>query len=194
MFLPLVQRLAAWLADQGGGGGALTVGEVPRVRLPRAAPGSGALADPAALRVTGPAVAAGAPAGTPSAGAAVAVLAGGPSPARLDWRGGTAWLAGGPTSRRGFYVFTAGGDTVGLVAVAPPAGEGDPELWDPDACRAALVRTGIAAANSGDLRPETLGATLAGRELSAWFLIAALLLLLAELVLGRGTGGSVTGG
>jgi len=176
MFLPLAQRLVAWLAVPGGeGGGDIVVGETPALRLPRGAMAAELAADPARLRIL-------APRSFPGERDA---------PARLVWRGEQPWLAGAPALRCGFHVFTAGADTLGLVAAAPPAAEGDPEVWEPAAFRAALAASaGLPADAVAALPAGRLGSAFAGRDLTPWCLLLALGLLMAESVVSRGGGAS----
>lgn len=181
MFLPLVQRLVAWLAWRGATEGRVTVGESPRVPLP-AAPGGGAAAwDPSALRVLAP---------PPGVGAGAAVARPLSHPVALAWRGGAPWLEAGPAKRRGFYVFTAGADTVGLVAAASPAAESEPELASPSSFIASLAATSglkageLAAAPAGDL-----ARALFGRDLSPALLLLAMALLGLELAVAHPRGG-----
>lgn len=192
MFLPLAQRLAAWLAGRGAGEPGVAVGTAPGLRPDRRAVAAGALADASALRVSLP-VPAGGPAGAGAgqAGGADQVgraeLAGrAAAPARLEWRAGAPWLDGPASPYRGFYVFTAGRDTLGLVAAATPAAEGDPRLWETAELRARLGAAGLPARDLGGGAAGGTAGGLVGRELTALFLALALGLLLAELALGRG--------
>jgi len=77
------------------------------------------------------------------------------------------------------------------VAAAPPAAEGDPEVWEPSAFRVALAASaGLPAAALAALPAGRLGSAFAGRDLTPWCLLLALGLLMAESVVSRGGGAS----
>ncbi len=171
MSLPLCQRLATYLASRSAGGGAghITVGQRPAVLLGGNRIDADGLADAADLRISATEI------GLPA------------EPAELDWPGGLPQLRGELAWSAGFYTFTSGPDTVGVVAAVTPPGESDPNLGRVDDLRDRLAAAGLDA--TGDLgtgSAETFVAALTGRDLSPWLLVCALLLLCAELRLGRG--------
>jgi hypothetical protein len=173
MFLPLVQRLVAYLAQ--GTAAAETDLEVgQRMRLPLSGREAAAfeLADAGGLRVIPP--------GEDQDGV----------PAQLTWQRGMPVLVGPPARRQGFATFTAEGDTVGTVAVVAPAAEGDPALASPAEMRDYLQEQGLAAAS--DLGGSS-GADFArgslGWNLTPWLLGLCLGLLGLELFLSRGISG-----
>lgn len=169
MFPPLAQRLGAWLAGAGGRGEAnLRVGAVPRL----APPGGAAPADPPILHHRLPGEAASSR-----------------LDARLAWHDGRPLLEGDTARRRGLYVFMAGGDTLGAVAVAPPPAESDPRLEDPERLRERLAAVGLELGREVETAAAAGFATaLRGRDLAPWLLLAAVLLLLAETALSRRAG------
>ncbi len=174
MFLPLVQRLVAALAAPTGAG-AVPVGAPLQLRAGRAVAASGRLADAGALRLA-----------PPGGGALL--------PARLSWSGGTPWLTAGIAERKGFHVFLAGPDTVGLLAAAPPAAEGDPELMQPGEMLSLLREAGLGEGRAlDDATAAAFAAALAGRELGAWLLLLACALLLVESAVARGSGKDESG-
>lgn len=169
MALPFFQRLASWLAGDTGDGAAvnLLVGEQARVTPQLTGAQDGLLERSEDLLILD------------DDGAVVRT-------ADLVWPGGRPHLAGDVTRRAGFFTFTAGGDTVGLVAAAVPAAESGRTLLTVDQWRTRLQGWGLELA--ADLSPEggqDLAGLLAGRELAPWFFLAALLLLLLELWVGR---------
>jgi hypothetical protein len=168
MFLPLVQRLVAYLAERSGGEETVVVGQRPQVRLHGSKAEPAALADLATLVVQGPEV-------------------GEVAAAELTWQRDTPVLRGPATRRRGFYTFVAGTDTVGLVAAAPPAGEGDPRLDTSVALRDLLAEAGLVqSADLGGVAASDFGRAVRGRDMSGWLFAAAVLLLCLELFVGRG--------
>jgi hypothetical protein len=171
MALPLLQRLVSWLGSGAGRDGTAEalVGQDLRVR-PRAGAPAASLADASTLLVTGPVT-----------GAARA--------ADLAWRGTTPVLGTGPAERAGFAVFTAGADTLGLVAVAVPAAETIEPRDGADRWRARLsdLELKVAADLSG-VDPFRLAEALSGRNLAPWAFLLAALLLAVELFVGAGTG------
>jgi hypothetical protein len=176
MFLPFAQRLTAYLAQQAGGGriGTLTVGERPQVRLSGSRAARGELDDAAALALIGPD-----PGDHPVA-------------AELLWRNGAPALVGPVVQRQGFYTFTAGGDTVGVVAAVTPPSEGDPHLDTAEAWRHHLKEAGLEdTADLGRVADGDLASAMRGRDISAWLFVMAFLLLCWELYLARGTGKAV---
>ncbi len=174
MFLPLVQRLMAYLAQHGIAGGerAIEVGERPELRLAGSILVHGELRDAVNLGVTTPA--------NPEA-----VL-----PAELAWRGSVPVLVGVASRRQGFYTFTAGTDTVGVVAAVLPNIESEPALGSPDELRTQLAAAGLEqTADLGVVDATDFVAALTGRDLSLWLLALAFLLLCLELLLARGDRG-----
>ena len=173
MFPPFAQRMASWLAaaDAGDGTGAVPVGSAPRLRL-------------AADRLEN------APAGALALVDADDGGDGAPRAARLEWRRGTPVVSGPVLRRQGFHAFVAGRDTLGLIAAAAPAAESAARLRE--AGDVAGMLRGAGAAGSAELDDEGargLAGALGGRELGAWLLALAVLLLLAETALARGGDG-----
>jgi hypothetical protein len=160
VFLPLVQRLVATLAWLGPGQarGSIDVGEPVSLRL---RPGRGV--DAGQLRLLAP------PDGRVR-------------PAVLTWQGEVPVISGEASRRAGIYAFVDGADTLGLVAAAVPAAESVAATLTPAQLAARLALPAV------DLRGATgagLQRALAGRDLAPWFIVAALLLLAAELFVGR---------
>lgn len=167
MFLPLVQRLTAYLVQRAGDDAAVGVGERPRVALRGGGAEPAALADLPSLLVHGP--------------------DGESAAAELVWQRDVPVLQGPPARRRGFYSFVTAGDTVGVVAAVPPAGEGDPRLGRPDALRELLAELGLTqTADLGDVASADFADAVRGREVSAWLFALAFLLLCLEAHVGRG--------
>ncbi len=109
-------------------------------------------------------------------------------PALLSWQGSRPLLQGGIAEYEGVAVFTADGDTLGLVAVSVPGAESSLVLESPAQVQRRLVAAGLNVA--GDLSgtaPGKLGTLLKGRDLAPWFFLLALTVLLLELYLGRGS-------
>ncbi len=169
MFLPFAQRLAALLAGGGDEGERnLVVGASPRLVL-----GDGeSLRDPPSLLFR-------------NAGD------GGRDqlPARMSWEGERPVVVGETARRKGLYTFIAGGDTVGVVAVAPPPTEGDPRLRAPDDVLTQLAAAGLEMGRDlATVDADGFAAALRGRELAPVLLLLAILLLLAETALSRRAG------
>ena len=174
MFLPLIQRLTAYLAQGGTAGGErdISVGQRPQVRLSGSGVEAGELADAASLSVILGA----------TSDAAMA--------AELTWRRGVPLLVGPAARQKGFYTFLAGTDTVGVVAAATPASESDPTLWDVDELRTFLATAELQeTADLGRVDAADFATLLAGRDISLWLLGLAFLLLCVESYLARGIGG-----
>ena len=172
MFLPLAQRLLAYLAQRQVGVGEATVlvGQRPQVSLGGSRGTRGNLDDVATLRVHGP----GAPAMT--------------AQVDLTWRRGVPSLIAPAVHRQGFYTFTAGGDTVGLIAAVTPTSEGDPRLGTPVELRELLQAAGLESSHDlGQVASADFGATMTGHGVAAWLFGLAFLLLCLELYLARGT-------
>ena len=172
MFLPILQRLAAYLA-QGGrtdNEGAFEVGQRPEVPLKGAQKEEDRPREATRLAMT-----------TPSTGE-VAI------PAELTWRRGIPILVGPATRQKGFYVFTSGVDTVGVVAAVPPGAESDPTLLSSEEFQTLLASAGLSeTADLGSVGTVDFAAALAGRDISVWLLALAFLLLCIESYLARGT-------
>jgi len=165
MALPFWQRLAAWLANDTVNGGAITVGQDVELR-PRRARG---LDRAAALRVLD------------AEGEFV-------STAELFWTQGTPRLRTREVRRAGHYFFMAGDDTLGVVAVALPESESKLELHSAAEISNRLRGNGsVVALDLTGSSGGQLSEALAGRNLAVWFIVAAFLILLGELALGRGT-------
>jgi len=173
MFPPLARRLASWLAAGGAGSATanVTVGDPLALRLPLDLPRGWLDGAPAVLF------------------SATGNDAGRRLPARIEWRRGNPWLVADPARRRGFYAFVVNGDTLGLVAAAAPAAETSSRMLDTKGFAAYLQAAGMAEPSDlGKTEPEGLAAVLAGRELAPWLFGLAVLLMLAEIALGRGVG------
>ncbi len=168
VFLPLVQRLAATLAWQaaGGGSGALAVGDAPRLRVAPSRLQHDRGGDAADLTVTEP--------------------GGKPRPAQLVWQGPVPLVSAEAPTRAGIVTFRAGADTLGLVAMAVPAGESDPHTISPDDLRRRLRDAGWNRTWELDAGgADSLQHALAGTDLAPALILAAVVLLLAELAVGR---------
>jgi hypothetical protein len=172
MFLPLLQRMTAYLA-QGGRADhedACEVGQRPEMPLV-----SGTMGEDQPGETTPWAI-------TTAAGGEAAF------PAELTWRRGIPVLVGPATRQKGFYAFTSGTDTVGVVAAVPPGSESDPTLLDSDEFQSQLASAGLKeTADLGRVGAADFAAALAGRDISIWLLALAFLLLCIESYLARGT-------
>jgi len=169
MFLPLAQRLVAYLAQRGDPGGRIEVGQKPEVRVRGSRAARGRFADVSRLEVETPDDLVGT------------------KNAELTWRHGVPVLVGSPSRRKGFFTFTAGGDTVGIVAAVPPAAEGDPQLGEVAGLQTILAAAGLTeTADLGSVAPADFAAVLQGKEIARWLLAAALVLLCLESFLARG--------
>jgi hypothetical protein len=169
MFLPFAQRLAAYLA---GGAGTqemnTVVGTSPRFALTG---DEGLHETPNLLRRS-------------SRANGIERL-----PARVSWVDGKPVVVGETARHKGFYTLVAGGDTTGVVAVAPPADEGDPRLRTPDEVLDQLVDAGLdAGLDISTVEAAGFVPALRGRELAPVLLLAAILLLLAETAISRRAG------
>jgi hypothetical protein len=170
MALPFWQRLVSWLARPGRLSAAVNT-EVGREAVVRPLTGEdGAAIEQAEdLRVSG------------QEGAAVGA-------ATLDWQGGVPLLRGGVIDRSGFVFFLARDDTVGVVAAGIPAEESVLRLTDPRQWRKSMQDMDLdVVGDLTDEAPAAFMAALGGRDVAPWLLAAALLLLLVEIQLGRGT-------
>jgi len=107
--------------------------------------------------------------------------------ADLVWYRGRPTLTGDILARAGFTTFTAGDDTVGLVAAGLPAAESGLALESAADWSSRLGARGLPVAGLID---PTAGIpfdeVLSGRSLASWFFALAALILLLELTLGRG--------
>jgi hypothetical protein len=174
MALPLFQRLTLWLAGRGGlaAGVNTTVGTRSRV-VPRL------MADGRALERTGELK-------------AVSDRGNLSQAADLVWRGRIPYLTGPMIDRAGFTAFLAGSDTVGLVAGTVPPGESVIEVLTAERWSTLMNGWGLAdpltleGGNRSD--QDDLGQLMAGHSLAPWLFLAAILLLLGELFVARGTG------
>jgi hypothetical protein len=171
MFLPLVQRLTAYLAQHGiaGGDRTINVGQRPELRLAGSHLLQSELDDASGLGVT------------TSVNPEVQL------PAELAWHGTVPVLVGAPSRWQGFYTFRAGTDTVGLVAAVLPAAESDPALDSPAEFQTKLKDAGLdQTTNLGNVAARDFVAAMTGRDLSLWLLGMAFLLLCGELFIARG--------
>jgi len=168
MALPFWQRLAAWLAGSSGATATNTEVGHEAIFRPRGVQARSVLEKAEDLLVLD---AAGHPAGA----------------ADLVWEQGEPRLRGGGIDRAGFITFLTGSDTLGVLAAGLPAAESVLALRSAAQYGQLLTELGLTLA--GDLTgddPAAFVATLGGHDLSVWLLVAALLLLAAELRLGRG--------
>ena len=167
LFLPLVQRLAARLAQGDERALNQAVGQSPVLRLP-----------PASLRLRPQDSAADLEVLVPGAEA--------PHPVVLTWQGAVPVLAAPPSKRAGFHVFRAAGDTLGIVAAAVPAAESEPRSWAPAELARRLRTAGLErVVDLGAADAAGFNRALVGHDLSRWLLAAALLLLAGELWFGQ---------
>ncbi len=172
MFLPFCQRLTTYLAGCSAGAGVeqIAVGGRPAVVLSHDRAVVTELDDATDLRIS------------------AAELGIFPEPAQLNWLGGVPQLRGEITRLAGFYTFTAGADTIGVVAAVSPASESSPLLGTVDGLREDLDAAGVTnIGNLGAVAEAEFAASLTGRDLSPWLLACALVLLCLELNLGRGS-------
>ncbi len=168
MALPLLQRMAAWLSAGTGLPGRAGIFAGQEVLLEPHGDWASTTAGPE-LKVWLP-------------GAEK------PVPALLDWRGSRPVLRGRIAEQAGFAVFTAGLDTLGVVAVGVPPSESGLVLETPDQWRRRLGAEGLSV--GGDLSgtaPEKLGSLLRGRNLAPWLFLLTVMILMLELYLGRGS-------
>lgn len=171
MFPPLARRLVTDLVRDASGDG-LEVGEAPRLVLSAATRLSGLGVEPRAEFLP-----------VPEAG----IEAVDRPAVRIDWEGREPRLGVAGLDRQGFYRFTAGTDTLGLLAVAVPAMESEPLDGNPDALIGRLAAAGLIRSRSlPTADADAFGAALRGRELAPWLLGLAILLLLIETLLSRG--------
>ncbi len=168
MALPLLQRMVSWLGAQPGlsSGDNILVGQEVVLQPPAGwVPGP----DLSQIMVRLPGQAK-------------------PRPAVLAWQGTRPVLRGGVATEPGFAVFTAAGDTLGLVAVAMAGAESGVALEKPAHWLGTLAAAGLATA--GDLSGAPagqLGSRLRGRDLRPWLFLLTAMVLMLELYLGRGT-------
>jgi len=171
MFLPLVQRLTAYLAQHGIAGGDQTseVGQRPELRLAGSSLVQSELDDASGLSVS-------------SAAYPEAAL-----PAELTWRGSVPVLVGPASRWQDFYTFRAGTDTVGVVAAVLPSVESEPDLDSPEQWQEKLAAAGLEQTTDlGNIADGDFVAAMTGRDLSLWLLALAFLLLCGELFVARG--------
>jgi hypothetical protein len=170
MALPFFQRLVSWLARPGRLSAAVNtaVGQEAVVRPLQ--PDSGSSIEKAENLVVVD------PTGR-QAGAAT-----------LAWQGGVPLLKGGTILRAGFVTFLAGDDTLGVVAAGIPASESTLQLREVHTWRNMMQELDLdVAADLTDQAPADFMAALGGRNAAPWLLALALLLLLVEVSMGRGT-------
>ncbi|MFZ1659719.1 MAG: BatA domain-containing protein [Flavobacteriales bacterium] len=89
----------------------------------------------------------------------------------------------------GPYAVTNGSDTLEVVALNPPRGEGDLAAYTADELREALKAKGLNTISVLDMKGDSMAASLSeldkGSKLWIWFIIAALVFLVLETVLIR---------
>jgi len=169
MALPFFQRLAAWLVGSRGASASNTEVGQQAVFSPRGPQARAVLEKAEDVLVLD---ARGQPAGA----------------ADLIWDQGEPRLRGGGVDHAGFVTFLVAGDTVGVLAAGIPAAESTLALLTPWAYGELLSGVELSlAADLTDEDPTEFMAALGGHDLSGWFIAAALLLLLVELGIGRGT-------
>jgi hypothetical protein len=106
----------------------------------------------------------------------------------LAWQGGVPLLRGGIIDRAGFTTFLARDDTVGVVAAGIPAEESNLRLQAVSDWRNKLQSNGLEIlADLTDQAPAEFMAALGGHDAAPWMLALALLILMVEIQLGRGT-------
>jgi len=168
MFLPLIQRLAGYLATAGWGrfGRHFEIGET---------------------------VAMAAPGGTTAADRLEVVLPGGARrPARLDESVAPARVEFERAELPGIYRFEREGEPFGLAAVNVASAESEEERLSPDAFRERLGASGNARfrALEGDSTADAVREARQGVAVHRWFLAMAGLLLVLESLLSRRVGSS----
>jgi hypothetical protein len=108
--------------------------------------------------------------------------------ATLAWQGGVPLLKGGTILRAGFVTFLAGDDTLGVVAAGIPASESTWQLREVHTWRNMMQEMDLdVVVDLTDQAPADFMAALGGRNAAPWLLALALLLLLVEVSVGRGT-------
>jgi hypothetical protein len=170
MALPFFQRMASWLARPGRLAAAVNteVGQEAVVR-PRQLESGSAIEKAENLLVIDPT-------GNRSRAATLA------------WQGGVPLLKGGTTVRSGFVTFQSGDDTLGVVAAGVPAAESTLQLHEVPAWRRMMEELDLeVAVDLTDQAPADFMGALGGKNAAPWFLGLALLLLLVEIWVGRGT-------
>ncbi len=171
MALPFFQRLTSWLARPGRLSAAVNteVGTQAVVRPLQLESGSAVekaenllVTDPEGLRTDA---------------------------ATLAWQAGVPLLKGGTITRSGFVTFLAGQDTLGLVAAGIPASESKLELHEVQDWRNLMQENDLeVVADLTSRAPADFMGALGGHNAAPWLLGLALLVLLAEVWLGRGAG------
>jgi hypothetical protein len=170
VFLPLVQRAAARLVAGGGRAANLTVGDQPALPVSAERLGLREGDSAADLQVL-----------VPPAGA--------PRPAELRWLATGPTVSAPPAMRAGLYAFVAQGDTIGLAAATVPAAESQARPGTVGELGDALEAAGVPRViDLGAATAAGLVSRLAGHDLARWLLLAALVLMAAELWVGRRVG------
>jgi hypothetical protein len=170
MALPFFQRLASWLAGPGRLSAAVNAEVGAEAVVRPLQPESGSSIEKAEnLLVIDP----------EGRGTGAATLA---------WQHGVPLLRGGTIVRSGFVTFVAGDDTLGVVAAGVPASESTLQLSEVHNWRNMMQELDLdVVGDLTDQAPADFMASLGGRDAAPWFLGLALLLLLVEVWVGRGT-------
>ncbi|HRX50839.1 MAG TPA: BatA domain-containing protein [Candidatus Krumholzibacteria bacterium] len=107
---------------------------------------------------------------------------------RVDWQESRPVIHGPADPPVGHWFLVAGGDTLAAAVTVLPASEVEPATPPLEPVEL-LAGTGLRPGGSlGDASASAVGAALSGRDLTVWFLLAAALLLLWETRLARGEG------
>ncbi len=170
MALPFFQRLVSWLATGGLNSAAVNVNVGQRASItPVSGTSTLSLENTAQLMILNQS-------GEPGQNA------------DLVWQGDTPHLLGDVLDRAGFVTFLSGDDTLGIVAAQVPAEESMVGLWSPVDWARQLDLHGLEVQGQlGAGQGVDLVGTLNGQDLASWFFGLALLLLMFELYVGRGT-------
>lgn len=163
MFLPLVQRMSAYLATTGWGRDAsqFSVGQPISLEVPGASRGA---RDWTVL--------------LPDGTRAPATLDASRLPARVVFE---------DAGRPGIYTFAADGEDVAHVAVNPPRSESRRQFWEAEELQRLLSsgdQVAVRVLEGEDLR-ESLREARQGTPIHQWFLLAAFLLMLVEGIVSR---------
>ena len=104
----------------------------------------------------------------------------------LDWTARRPLARGPDDPRAGHWILTVGGDTISAATTVVPRAESLASFED-ESLEAFFALSDLEVGRSLDV-PTTraVGAALAGRDLAPWFFLAALLVLMLETMLSRG--------